>query len=221
MADSALPYGIIEFHTGHVTHVISRDKRQCFADSSECFFHYTCSQCNASTLRLLRADPKLHWWQVSCRNGIQSVPQAEGLPGQLKQTDAAYVMHKVRRQKLFFISVGAAEITLEYHQPTPVRVNASFIVRAIKQINYLEMVIVHASPVESLCKHHCGSLAVPGSLVSNTSPVPPSPCGKGNLSPFDASAPAEVSRHAMRQGVCSLPWCLTEPCSIWIVLPHG
>lgn len=55
----------------------------------------------------------------------------------------------------------------------------SFIARAIKQINYLEMVILHASPVESLCKHHCGSLAVAGSLVSNTSPVPLSQCRKG------------------------------------------
>lgn len=156
-----------------------------------------------------------------CRNGTQSVSQVGGFTGQLKQTDAAYIIHKIRRQKWFFISVGMARITLEHYQPTECP-TPSFIVTAIKQINYLEMVILHASPVESLCKHHCGSLAVPGAWLATLHLYHcPMWKGKGNLSPFDASAPAEVSRHAMLQGVCSLPWCLTEPCSICIVLPHG
>lgn len=98
----------------------------------------------------------------------------------------------------------------------------SFILRAIKQINYFEMVILHASPLES---------------VTNITRAPPcSTCesGQATLHLFHFSCEergvshllmllktAEVSQHAMRQGVCSLPWCLTEPCSICIVPPHG
>lgn len=153
----------------------SRDETPYFANSSKVFLHSICSQCNASTLR---AGPQLHWvagvllqkWHPKC---ISS-----GRIHWAAQTDRCslhYVQGKETKVIFHLCSYS-------WNHPWILSTNRmpdSFTVRAVEQINYLEMVILHASPVESLCTHHCGSLAVPGSLVSNTSPAPPSPCGKG------------------------------------------
>lgn len=64
-----------------------------------------------------------------------------------------------------------------------------FILRAIKQINDVEMVILHASPLESLLKTSLGlPSAVPGRLVKQHFTFFHFSCEKrGNLSPFGAS----------------------------------